>query len=221
MFLSKERTMSSIEISELVESRHDSVKRTIERLIKSGAISEPPLVDGVKFANGTVQKHYSISKRDSYVIVAQLSPQFTAALVDRWQELEKGQKLKLPQSFSEALQLAANQAKQLEDQAPKIEVYNRLADRKNDVSTTTLSKQLGISATKLNKWMRVNGIKFASKDMPISKYAEWFNVVSDVSEHNGHEFTQCLITPKGQIENSEEVFIINKYRGKIKALANE
>jgi hypothetical protein len=30
-----------------------------------------------------------VGKRDSYVIVAQLSPEFTARLVDRWQELEQ------------------------------------------------------------------------------------------------------------------------------------
>jgi hypothetical protein len=39
-----------------------------------------------------VPKHYRFTgeqgKRDSIVVVAQLSPEFTARLVDRWQELE-------------------------------------------------------------------------------------------------------------------------------------
>ena len=155
-------------------------------------------MDGIKSANGTIQKHYSIGKRDSYVIVAQLSPQFTAALVDRWQELEAQSAPQLPSTFSEALQLAANQAKQLEEQAPKIEVYDRLADRKKDVNTTTLAKQLGTSSIKLNRWLKTNGYKWMNKDLPKSGYESWFNVVADVK--NGHEFTQCLITPKGQIE---------------------
>lgn len=34
-------------------------------------------------------KAYLVGKRDSYVVVAQLSPEFTARLVDRWQELEE------------------------------------------------------------------------------------------------------------------------------------
>jgi phage regulator Rha-like protein len=38
-------TMSSREIADLVESRHDSVKRTVERLAEKGAIVQPPLVD--------------------------------------------------------------------------------------------------------------------------------------------------------------------------------
>jgi phage regulator Rha-like protein len=81
------RVQSSREIPELVESRHDSVKRTIERLAERGVIQLPPLV-GVKNHLGQQVLAYHVGKRDSYVIVAQLSPEFTARLVDRWQELE-------------------------------------------------------------------------------------------------------------------------------------
>ncbi|EPC6762274.1 helix-turn-helix domain-containing protein, partial [Escherichia coli O5:H11] len=37
-------SMTSQEIAEMVGSRHDSVKRTIERLAKSGVITFPPMV---------------------------------------------------------------------------------------------------------------------------------------------------------------------------------
>lgn len=84
-------TMTSEEIAELVGSRHDSVKRTIERLVEGGVITSPPLVE--KPTAGRPATHYVFSgetgKRDSIVVVAQLSPAFTARLVDRWQELEQ------------------------------------------------------------------------------------------------------------------------------------
>lgn len=87
-------TMSSREIAELVESRHDSVKRTIERLVERKVIGSPPMVeylDGL----GRPATEYLFSgdkgKRDSFVVVAQLSPEFTGALVDRWQKLEEQQ----------------------------------------------------------------------------------------------------------------------------------
>jgi phage regulator Rha-like protein len=80
--------MSSREIAELVESRHDSVKRAIERLADREVIEFPPSVE-IPTATKPVTV-YQIGKRDSYVIVAQLSPEFTARLVDRWQELEAG-----------------------------------------------------------------------------------------------------------------------------------
>lgn len=80
-------TMSSREIAELVDSRHDDVKRTIVRLAERGSIQLPPLADVKNHRRQTVSE-YRIGKRDTYVIVAQLSPEFTAALVDRWQQLE-------------------------------------------------------------------------------------------------------------------------------------
>jgi phage regulator Rha-like protein len=79
--------MSSLEIAELVESRHDDVKRSIERLAERGVIQLPPLAE-VKNHKGQSVKVYQVRKRDSFIVVAQLSPEFTARLVDRWQELE-------------------------------------------------------------------------------------------------------------------------------------
>ena len=115
-------TMTSREIADLVESRHDSVKRSIERLAERGVIQLPPVVE--------VKNNQSLSpnskgeifvfsgeqgKRDSIVVVAQLSPEFTARLVDRWQELEAAaakSAIAVPQSLPEALRLAADLAEQ-------------------------------------------------------------------------------------------------------------
>lgn len=202
------KSMTSREIADLVGSRHDKVKQAIERLAtdnetRKAVISKPPMGDGVKAANGVTEKLYIFTgeqgKRDSIVVVAQLSPEFTARLVDRWQELEERNAMpSIPQTYAEALQLAADQAKQLEEQAPKIEAYNRLAERTGDVNTTIVAKQLGTSARKLNQWMREKGIKWQNADLPMAGYMDWFNVVAlDV---NGETRSQCLITPKGQIE---------------------
>lgn len=104
-----EISMTSKEIADLVGAREDNVKRTIERLASSGVISNPPMEDGIKSANGVIPKHYVFSgekgKRDSIIVVAQLSPEFTARLVDRWQELEN-RKHYLPQ-MSQAELIAA------------------------------------------------------------------------------------------------------------------
>ena len=88
-------SMNSKEIADLVESEHSKVRQSIERLAKREVIQLPPM--------GKVEDKQSLSpnnrtnvylfegeqgKRDSIVVVAQLSPEFTARLVDRWQELE-------------------------------------------------------------------------------------------------------------------------------------
>ena len=113
-------------------------------------------------------------------------------------KLKELQQFKIPQTLPEALQLAADLAKKIEEDKPKIEVYERLADRKGDVSTTVIAKQLGTTSIKLNRWLREIGAKWLNSDLPKAGFMDWFNVVSDVK--NGHEFTQCLVTPHGQIE---------------------
>lgn len=208
-----EITMTSREIADLVGSRHDKVKQSIERLSsKKDSNGNPtPLIDVPPMGEyldqlGRPATQYIFSgqkgKRDSYVVVAQLSPEFTARLVDRWQELEAQavgkEKFHIPATLSEALQLAADQARIIEEQRPKVEVYEKLAERKGDVSTTILAKQLGTSAIKLNQWLRDKGMKWKNADLPMAGYMDWFNTIADVK--NGHEFSQCLITPLGQIE---------------------
>jgi phage regulator Rha-like protein len=99
-------TMTSLEISELVESRHDSVKRSMETLRDKEIISFTQSVGtSHNGAGARPVEVYMVSKRDSYIVVAQLCPEFTARLVDRWQELEDRAKVALP-DFSDPVAAA-------------------------------------------------------------------------------------------------------------------
>lgn len=84
-------TMTSQEIADLVGSRHDNVKRTIDTLAAGGVITFPQAEE--KPTGGRPVTLYVFTgergKRDSIIVVAQLCPEFTARLVDRWQELEQ------------------------------------------------------------------------------------------------------------------------------------
>ncbi len=83
-------TMSSREIAELVEVRHDNVKRTIQMLAGRGVITLPQFEEVSNTGPGPkIIGSYRLGKRDSFVVVAQLSPEFTGRVVDRWQELEE------------------------------------------------------------------------------------------------------------------------------------
>ncbi|MFJ2362486.1 Rha family transcriptional regulator [Pseudomonas sp. NPDC087697] len=82
--------MSSSEIAKLTGKRHDNVKRLIEDLAKLGHV-HPQSEDewsSDKLGRPRATRIYKVCERDSYVVVAQLSPEFTAKVVDRWQELE-------------------------------------------------------------------------------------------------------------------------------------
>ncbi|RAS60085.1 hypothetical protein DET48_12356 [Vibrio diazotrophicus] len=45
---------------------------------------------------------YFICQLDSYIVFAQLSPKLTAALVDRWQELEQQYQPQILQTYADA-----------------------------------------------------------------------------------------------------------------------
>ena len=84
-------TMTSREIAELTGKRHDNVKRTIETLAERGVFTFPQSEEtsfaGVDGRSQTASI-YILDKRSSMIVVAQMSPEFTARLYDRWQELE-------------------------------------------------------------------------------------------------------------------------------------
>lgn len=196
-------TMTSREIAELVDSRHDSVKRTIERLINQCVIESPPMVEVKTSTNTGTAFLFSgdQGKRDSIIVVAQLSPQFTARLVDRWQELEAKQGKPFPQiphSFSEALQLAANQAKLLEQQAPKVEFFDRLVDRETLMNASQVAQKHKMSAIKLNKILE--DLNVYSKTIKRGRvFQQWF-IDNGFGQLRQTElgFSQALFTPAGE-----------------------
>lgn len=201
-----EPTMTSLEISELVESRHDKVKQSIERLAKRSVIQLPPLGEVRNHLNQVVAV-YKINKRDSYVIVAQLSPEFTARLVDRWQELES-QKSLIPQTLPEALRLAADLAEQkqiVEQQlaiaAPKAEFVDRYVQATGLLGFRETSKLLKVKENFFRDFLISKRImyKLAGKLTPYSEHLEAgrFDVKTGENQVNGHAYTQVKFTPKG------------------------
>lgn len=206
--------MTSLDIADLVDSRHDNVKRTIERLVTTGVISQPPMEDGEKAANGVVMKMYVFEgergKRDSIVVVAQLSPEFTARLVDRWQELEKAiaQPVKIPQSLPEALRLAADLAEQkavLESQlaiaAPKAEFVDSYVEAKGAFGFREVAKILGVKETLLRSFLIDKEIVYylAGKMTAHAQHLDAGRFVVKTGENhlNGAAYSQLKFTPKG------------------------
>lgn len=196
------QSMTSLEISELVGKRHDNVKRLIHNLMEKGIISEPQVEAGDKSANGVVTKLYVFKgeqgKLDSITVVAQLYPEFTSALVKRWYELENKESYYIPQTYGDALQLCADQAKQLELQAPKVNFYDTLADRKTLMTASQIAQKIKMSAIILNRHLVeldvYNGTVKRSK-----VFKQWF-IDKGLGEIKQTElgYSQALFTPKGE-----------------------
>lgn len=203
----QEMTMSSQEIADLVESRHDSVKRTVERLAERGAIQLPPLGE-VKNHLGQSVAVYQIGKRDSYVVVAQLSPEFTARLVDRWQELESQQAMQVPKSLPEALRLAADLAEQqqqlkqeLAAAAPKVEFVDRYCSANGSMSFRQVAKLLNAKEPEFRMFLIDRGIMYrlGGALTPHHQHieAKRFEVKTGTTNTSNYAFSQARFTAKG------------------------
>ncbi|NEI71037.1 hypothetical protein GR212_15770 [Rhizobium lusitanum] len=125
--------MSSREIAELLDVRHDSVKRTMERLAQKQLVRFTPLVETSHSGAGARSVEvYRVDERDSYVVVAQLSPEFTARLVDFWQSHKSQQIVKVPttaEAFAHAFQMIANAERTQLEQARALQRLEEKVDR--------------------------------------------------------------------------------------------
>lgn len=202
-------TMSSREITKLVNSRHSDVCKSIETLISKGVIGGYQPKPYTHPQNGQIYYEYFLSKRDTYILVAQFSPEFTAAVIDRWQELEnqQNQTALLPQNYLQALeQLVASekekQALALENKAmkPKADFVDLYVDIGTTKSLRETAKILNmpekamIAALERDKALyRQSGNLIPYSD---KQSRGLFTVKTGTAEH-GHNFTQTRVTSKG------------------------
>ncbi|WP_279449608.1 phage antirepressor KilAC domain-containing protein [Aeromonas hydrophila] len=163
-------TMTSLEIADLVNKRHDNVKRTIEALVEKGVIQHPQIEECVKINGLGLKQTRSVfvfggkqGKRDSLIVVAQLCPEFTARIVDRWQELEEAVTtvvdpmavLNDPASMRNLLLTYSEKVLDLEQQIevakPLVEAFERIAVADGSLNLTEAAKALQQQPKKFNQ----------------------------------------------------------------------
>lgn len=211
--ISNKPSMSSLEIAEMVERRHDNVKRTIETLAARGVVRLPQIevyeeINNLGF-NVKYERYVFVDddgKRDSIIVVAQLSPEFTARLVDRWRELEgKG---RTPQTFSEALRLAADledEKQRLKSQlavaAPKVEFVDRYVEATGSQTFRQVCKLLKAKEPDFRLFLYEKHIMYRLSGT-FTHYQQHidagrFEVKTGTNQINNHAFTQSRFTAKG------------------------
>ena len=191
------KTMSSREIAELTGKRHDNVLQLIRKLeadqILTPEFQETPF-------NGRSLPVANLNKRDSMILVARLSPEFTAAVVDRWQELEAKQIETPEQLMARALisaqsVIAAKDA-QIEAAQPAIRLESAISNDDSTLSMTEAGKKLQVKPRMFINWL-VDKKYIDYSKMP---YQRWINqgllVISTV-EKNGKPRSSTRVTGKG------------------------
>jgi phage regulator Rha-like protein len=188
------QTMSSREIAQLCQKPHDNVLKLIRSLIDGGIVKSTTPHQYMHPQNGQWYTEFLSDKRDSLVVVARLSPEFTAAVIDRWQELEtQNNALALPNFTDPAAAAEAwakeyreKQALAIENQTlkPKADAYDRFLDSDGLMTSGVIGKLLGYkSAQEFNDAIHAKGVAFKSsgvwqfyadfKDKHIGKMVGW------------------------------------------------
>lgn len=174
-------TMTSREIAELTGKQHKHVLRDIDELLK--ALS-PELGLGYKSstykdATGKENRMYLMDRDSSICLVSGYDANARMRIIKRWQELESQQTtFKIPKTMSEALQLAADQAKQIEYQneqievmTPKAEYYDQLLGSDELIDGEMAAKTLRTSRNKLYSFLKQRGV-ITKSNLPMQLYID-------------------------------------------------
>lgn len=146
-------TMSSREIAEFTGKRHDHVMRDIKKMLLQLYPAGAPNFGGTYLSEQNKKLPlFNLDRNHTDCLLTGYSALDRMKIIRRWRELENKQpSFQIPQTLGEALQLAADQAKQLELQAPKVAFVDNLVDRSNLMTATQIASKHKISAIKLNR----------------------------------------------------------------------
>lgn len=227
------QTMSSREIAELTGKRHDNVLRDCDALndnyekmgflkIEEGYYTHP---------NTGNQQHreYRLTKMQTFDLMTGYNVELRIKVNRRWEELEAKEQshhAQIPQSFSEALRLAAEQAerieaqqKQLKEQAPKVLFADAVSASKTSILIGELAKiikQNGVEMgqNRMFEWLRSNGYLITRQgtdyNMPTQKAMELglFEIKETSITHSDGHITVNK-TPK--VTGKGQSYFINKF----------
>jgi phage antirepressor YoqD-like protein len=202
------RTMSSREIADLVEARHNDVIATIERLFEKGLLRSTRKTRR-EATGGRPTDVYDLSERDTNLVVAGYSDEHRARVIDRWLELESHHLVTLPdfsnpaaaaRAWAEQFELQQIASQALIDAAPKIAFVDSYVESTGLKGFRQTAKLLKANESRFREFL-------IDKRIMYRLGGEWqayqphidagrFDNKTGTSD-SGHAFNQAKFTPKG------------------------
>ncbi|WP_151742759.1 MULTISPECIES: phage antirepressor KilAC domain-containing protein [unclassified Acinetobacter] len=111
---------------------------------------------------------------------------------------QQAQPVRIPQTYAEALQLAADQAHQLELAAPKVNFYDTVVEKSTLMNATQVAQKLGLSAVKLNKVLDELGV-YSKAVLRGRVFRQWFIEKNlGIMRQTEVGYSQPMFTTKGE-----------------------
>ena len=179
--------VDSREVAEMVEVRHADLLEKIDgyiQYLQNGKFRSDDFFIESSYIAGTGKQYkcFLMTRKGCDMVANKLTGEkgvwFTAAYVTKFEEMEKAQRDPIPQTFAEALRLAADQAEKIEvlqlqnaqkeqiinEMQPKATYYDLVLQSKSAMAIGKIAKDYGMSAKALNKKLHELGIQYKQGD---------------------------------------------------------
>lgn len=174
--------MTSLEIAEVTGKKHAHVMRDIRSLIEQGVNGSNFGLVNYKDKKGEVRPMFELTPKGCLILASGYDALLREKIINKLEELEKNRReqYQVPQSFSEALMLAAKQQEKIEQQQlalelknkeivqlsatitemqPKVSYVDAILSCKETVTTTQIAQDYGQSAKAFNILLRNFGVQ--------------------------------------------------------------
>lgn len=175
MLTGHKETMTSLEIAELTGKQHQHVMRDIRALLDQGVDASNFGLTSYTDKSNRQSPCYTLTKKGCLILASGYDALLREKIINRWEELETKERtggFVVPQTFSQALMLAARQQEEIEKQKaalvqqgneiiklsneitsmrPKAEYYDKIMSCTDSIDITQVALDYGMSARALNK----------------------------------------------------------------------
>lgn len=210
--MSIKETMSSLQIAEITGKQHAHVMRDIRNLLEQGVGQSNFGESSYINSQNKEQPCYELTKKGCLILASGYDALLREKIINRWEELELNHRnggFQIPQTLSEALMLAAEQTKQLEqakaekqlleakaqeqeriiqEQAPQVEYYQKVLTSESTYTVTQIAKEFGWGPQTLNRKLKELGVQYKQNDQWIlkAKYQNKGYTDTITREHKDH-----------------------------------
>lgn len=210
--------VDSREVAQMIEKQHAHLLRDIKGYMdilaqSNFGFSDFFMTSTYQDTTGRTLPCYLLTRKGCDMVANKMTGEkgvlFTAAYVTKFEQMEQTMKQQqIPQTFAQALRLAADQAEQLEVQRPLVMFAKTCAASKDSILVREMAKVaskngLRIGEKRLYQKLREWKLIFSGSTEPYQEYVDrgYFEVVQSPRDTSSGVkiFKTTRVTPKGQI----------------------